>query len=36
MYTYRTNNSSNQNLKRVYVKKPWENFDDVLEEKDNG
>ena len=35
-YTYRTNNSSNQNLKRVYVKKPWENFDDVLEEKDNG
>ena len=35
-YTYRTYNSSNQNLKRVYVKKPWENFDDVLEEKDNG
>ena len=35
-YTYRTNNPSNRNLKRVYVKKPWENFDDVLEEKDNG
>ena len=35
-YTYSTNNPSNRNLKRVYVKKPWENFDDVLEEKDNG
>ena len=29
-YSYRTNNPS-RNIKRVYVKKPWENFDDVLE-----
>ena len=35
-YTYRTNNQNTRNLKRVYVKKPWESFDDVLKEKDNG
>jgi len=35
-YTYRTNNPSKRNLKRVYVKKPWENFENVLEEKNNG
>ena len=34
--TYRTNNRTNRNLKRVYVKKPWKNFDEVLKEKDNG
>ena len=35
-YTYRTNNPSNLNLRRVYVKKAWENFDDVLDEKTMG
>ena len=32
VHTYSTNNSSNRDLKRVYMKKPWENFEDVADE----
>tara|TARA_B100000029_G_C17392865_1_gene894087 strand:- start:93 stop:311 length:219 start_codon:yes stop_codon:yes gene_type:complete len=32
-YTYSTNNSSNRHIKRVYIKKVWENFEDVSDDK---
>ena len=32
-YTYSVNNSSNRNIKRVYIKKIWGNFENVSDEK---
>ena len=35
-YTYRTHNQNNlySTKKRIYIKKPWVSFEDVLEEKE--